>query len=401
MKLYTPSRSILEKYADVLVNFALNGGIGLQKGEVVQISVPDIAKPLAKELNIAVLKAGGHPMVRLIPTEFEKDFYTHASREQLTHFPKKYLKQKAQLLDHVISVIADPDPNLLKDVDSKKIMLSREAQYPYREWLFEKQHKKQFSWTLGLWGTQAKADIVGLSLKEYWQQIIKACFLDKTDPVAEWKKLTRMQQAIKEKLNNLKIQYLDISGPDVELRVQLGSNRKWKTGSGCNIPSFEHFTSPNWRGTEGWIAFNQPLYRYGNVIEGVRLEFKKGKVVKSSATKGEKVLKDMLETKNADKLGEFSLTDNRFSRITHPMAETLFDENIGGPYGNMHIAVGMAYKDCYMGDPATVSKKEWEEMGYNNSSVHTDIVTTTNRTVTATLEDGSTKIIYKNGQFTV
>ncbi|HBA44605.1 TPA: hypothetical protein DEG21_05540 [Patescibacteria group bacterium] len=33
------------------------------------------------------------------------------------------------------------------------------------------------------------------------------------------------------------------------------------------MPSFEIFTSPDWRGTNGWIKFNQPLYRYGNKIE--------------------------------------------------------------------------------------------------------------------------------------
>ena len=81
------------------------------------------------------------------------------------------------------------------------------------------------------------------------------------------------------------------------------------------------------------------------------------------------------------------------------MAETLFDENIGGPFGNTHIAVGMAYKDCYKGDASKVKDKEWKEMGYNNSSVHTDIVSTTDRTVTATLTNGKKMVIYENGQF--
>jgi len=401
MNEYTPSKKILEKYADVLINFALNGGRGIQKGEVVQISVPDVAKPMAKALYIAALKAGAHPLLRLTPTGLDKEFYKLASDEQLTHFPKKFLKAKAELLDHVVSIIAEPDPNELKGIDSKKIMMSREAAYPYREWLFEKEHKKQFSWTLGLWATQAKADIVGLSLKDYWEQIIKACFLDKKNPVEEWKKLNQMQQSIKHKLNDLDIEYVHVVGEDVDLVVKIGKNRAWKTGSGCNIPSFEHFTSPDWRGTNGWIKFNQPLYRYGNVIEGISLEFKDGLITKAKAKKGQKVLDDMLSTKNANKLGEFSLTDNRFSRITHPMAETLFDENIGGPFGNTHVAVGMAYKDCYKGDASSVSEKQWDKMGYNNSSVHTDIVSTKDRTVTATLQDGSTKVIYKNGQFTV
>lgn len=401
MSEYIPSKKILEKYADVLVNFALNSGAGVKKGEVVQITVPDIAKPLAKELYIATLKAGAHPILKLSPTGFEREFFTYANKEQLTHFPEKYLRAKADLLQHAISIIADPDPNELKGIDSKKIMLSREASYPFREWLFAKEHKNEFSWTLGLWGTQAKADIVGLSLKEYWDQIIKACFLDTEDPVSEWKKLTKMQKDIMDKLNKLSIESVHITGEDVDLTIKLGANRAWKTGSGANIPSFEHFTSPDWRGTNGWIKFNQPLYRYGNIIEGVSLEFKNGIVTKATAKKGQKVLRDMLATKNANKLGEFSLTDNRFSRITHPMAETLFDENIGGPFGNTHVAVGMAYKDCYKGDTATVTEKEWEDLGYNNSSVHTDIVSTTNRTVTATLQDGSKKVIYTNGRFTL
>ena len=40
-------------------------------------------------------------------------------------------------------------------------------------------------------------------------------------------------------------------------------------------------------------------------------------------------------------------------------------------------------------------------MGYNDSAIHTDIVSTENRIVTAELEDGSKRIIYKNGKFTI
>lgn len=401
MNTYTPSTLILERYADILVNFALNSGKGVKKGEVVSIAVPDVAKPLALELYKMVLRAGAQPMLRLLPTGFSRDFYTLASEKQLKFFPEKYMRVKADLVDHSINIIAEPDPYELKGIDAKKIMVSREAQYPFTEWLFEKERKNRFSWTLALWGTQAKADIVGLSLEEYWNQIINACFLDKEDPIKQWKELTKLQKKIQDKLNKLSIETIHMVGADVDLTLTLGANRAWKTGRGCNIPSFEHFTSPDWRGTNGWIAFNQPLYRYGNVITDVRLEFSNGIVTKATATKGKKLLLDMLATKDANKVGEFSLTDNRFSRITHPMAETLFDENIGGPYGNTHIAVGMAYKDCYKGDAAHVSDKQWKKMGYNNSSVHTDIVSTIDRTVTATLTNGLQLTIYKNGQFTL
>ena len=83
------------------------------------------------------------------------------------------------------------------------------------------------------------------------------------------------------------------------------------------------------------------------------------------------------------------------------MGETLYDENVGGEWGNTHLAVGAAYRDSYTGDPSKVSEEEWESMGYNNSVVHTDIVATSNRKVTAYLEDGSQQVIYEDGQFTV
>jgi len=82
------------------------------------------------------------------------------------------------------------------------------------------------------------------------------------------------------------------------------------------------------------------------------------------------------------------------------MATTLFDENVGGEFGNTHIALGNAYKDTYPGDISNVSTEEWNEMGYNLCpKVHTDIVSTTGRTVTAVLADNSEKVIYKDGMF--
>ena len=42
---YQPPQKIIERYAQILVNFALNSGTGIKKGEVVRLVVPDVAKP--------------------------------------------------------------------------------------------------------------------------------------------------------------------------------------------------------------------------------------------------------------------------------------------------------------------------------------------------------------------
>lgn len=398
---YVPSKKILQNYAHVLVNFALGQKEGILKGEVVECIVPDIAKPLALELQNAILRAGGHVLMRIVPTGFDKDYFELATQEQLTFFPAEHLKTRADLIDHSIGILADPHPHELSETEPAKIMTARNSKKAYRDWLNHKENNDNFTWTLALWGVEAKAQIVGLTLEEYWQQIINACFLDAADPIAEWRKVNTLQTSIKNALNELSIESLHMTGADMDLTVKLGPERLWAGGTNRNIPSFELFTSPDWRGTNGWIKFSEPVYRYGNVIEGARLEFTGGIVTKATATRGEQILTEMLKTENANKLGEYSLTDRRLSHITHPMAETLYDENIGGRYGNTHVAIGMAYKDCFRGNPGVVTEAEWQNMGYNDSAEHTDIISTTDRTVTATLPDGTQKIIYVDGQFTV
>jgi aminopeptidase len=401
---FKPSQTVLERYANVLVNFALGGGAGVKRGDVVRIAAHEAAKPLYVELHRAVWRAGAHAIGHYLPDDdgdcnLSRDFYTLAGDEQIDFFAETYMRGVIDQFDHQVSVLSDTDMHALEGVDPALIMRSGRSMKPAMDWRTEKENSGRFSWTLGLYGTAAMASEAGLSEQEYWQQITDACFLAEEDPITRWREVSAQIGEHVQRLNALPIERLHVVGSDVDLRITLGEQRQWVGGSGRNIPSFEIFTSPDWRGTEGWIAFNQPLYRYGNLVNGIRLEFEDGRVVKASAAQNEQVLSEMVATENADKVGEFSLTDRRFSRITKFMAETLYDENVGGPFGNTHIALGKSYHDCYAGDPGAVSPEEWSRLGFNESSVHTDIVSTADRTVTATLGDGSERVIYAGGEF--
>ncbi len=401
---YTPPQEILERYASVLVDFALGGGEGVKPGEVVRIVAAESAKPLYVALNRAVWRAGAHVIGGYQPDDDEaynlsRDFYESATPEQLDHFSARYMRGLVDEMDHQVSVIAESDPHALDSVDPARIMRRGEAMRPLLDWRGEKENAGKFSWTLGLYGTPAMAAEAGMELEEYWEQIIHACFLDSEDPLAHWREVGEQLDATRERLDALDIERLHIEGEDVDLWISLGEQRRWLGGRGRNIPSFEIFTSPDWRGTEGWIYCNQPLYRYGNLVKGIKLTFAEGRVTNASAEQNERVLSEMIATEGADRIGEFSLTDRRFSRITRFMAHTLYDENVGGAFGNTHIAVGRSYQDAYAGDPSEVSDERWAELGFNNSSVHTDIVSTTDRRVTAQLRDGGERVIYSDGEF--
>ncbi|NCN99147.1 aminopeptidase [Candidatus Pacearchaeota archaeon CG10_big_fil_rev_8_21_14_0_10_35_219] len=399
--MYVPDETILNRYADVLINFALNSGEGIKPGETVYLQVPENAKPLLIALRKAVWKSKGHMIVDYLPDNVARDFYEVADDSQLDFFPGKYLKGIVDEMDHAVMIIADTDKKELEGIKPERIMRKSKAFKPYKDWRRDKENRGEFTWTLALYGTEASAKEAGLSLEEYWNEIIKACFLDEDDPVGKWKSVYDEVERIRHALTNLAIEKLKVRGQGIDLIVGLGENRCWLGGSGRNIPSFEVFISPDARITEGKVRFNQPLYRYGNIVKGIRLEFKDGKVVKAEADSGLEVLEEMIKVEGANKIGEFSLTDARLSRITKFMAETLFDENIGGEFGNMHIALGEAYKDSYPGDASKVSKEQWNEMGYNESVVHTDMVSTEDKEVIAVLKDGSEKVIYKSGKFLI
>jgi aminopeptidase len=111
------------------------------------------------------------------------------------------------------------------------------------------------------------------------------------------------------------------------------------------------------------------------------------------------VIKQLSMDRGASHVGEFSLTDKRFSRIDRFMADTLFDENHGGRYGNCHIALGSSYTATYRGDPSELSKEVKKKMGFNDSALHWDLVNTEDKTVTANLASGEKMLIYAQGIF--
>ena len=400
--MFTPTPKILKNYAKVMVDFALGKGAGIKKGEVVYLVYDLEAKPLALTIYQRILEKGAHPIVKSADEDFEKVFFEKANDDQLKFTPKKYLKSLVDTIDHRLYLMAPSDPFLLKDIDPKKIILANSSRQILKKWILEKEDKGKLTWSLCLYGTSGLAKEAGLSIEEFWGEIIKACFLDKDDPISVWQDVFSKINNLIKKMNQLPIEKIHIISKDTDLYIFLGEKRVWRGGRGANIPSFEIFTSPDFRGTCGKIYFDYPLYRYGNIIKNIYLEFKDGKVIKAKAEKNEKLLCQMIfKQKNADKIGEFSLTDKRFSRISKFMANTLYDENFGGNFGNCHIALGSSYHDCFSGDKKKMKKRDWQILGFNDSIEHCDIINTQPKEVFVILKSGVKKLIYKDGVFMI
>jgi aminopeptidase len=391
----------LERYADVLLwGLKTARNTRLKKNDIILIRYDLAAIKLVEILQQKIIHMGLHPIHRLLQTpNMEKDFYSLASLRQLRFIPPG----EAELYNNLNGTIAILGPQSLthlSKIDSSKIVQSLKAKKSLRNILDKREENGHFSWTLGMFPTKELAVHAGMTEKEYANQIVKACFLNRTDPIAQWESIFKNSQSIKRWLNQMKVNKYHIESNNTDLEITPGEQRKWIGVSGHNIPSFELFLSPDWRGTNGKYFADQPSYRSGNYVQGIRLEFKNGKVIRASAEKGQKFLKKQLAMDDgAKKLGEFSLTDKSFSKINRFMANTLFDENYGGTYGNCHIALGASYSDTYKGKASDLTKEKKKDLGLNDSALHWDIVNTEKKCVTAHLVSGRKKVIYENGKF--
>lgn len=391
----------LARYADVLLwGLKTARHRPFKKGDIIMIRFHLAALRLAEILQARLLAMGMNAVVQFVPTpEMEKNFFHFADHRQLAFWPPG----EDILFEHLngsIFLYAPESITHLRHVDPKKIGKQAVARKPLRDILDHRDADGHFGWTLCMLPTPGLAKQAGMSIEDYSSQIIKACWLHRRDPIAQWKQVYQKAQEVKKWLNGLAIEKLHIQSLHVDLWITPGASRKWVGLSGHNIPSFEIFLSPDWRGTEGTYFSNLPTYRSGNLVKQVRLVFKKGRAVQIEAEQGQDFVRLQLKMDaGANRLGEFSLTDKRFSKINRFMANTLFDENFGGAQGNCHIALGSSYADTYDANPAKLNKALKDKLGFNDSALHWDLVNTEKKQVTAYLKGGRKVTIYENGCF--
>lgn len=395
------TKTQIDRYADVLLwGLKISRKGRIRKNDTVLIRYHLPALVLAETLYDRLLDMGLNPLQRVDPSPgMEKSFFKRANSKQLVFQPPGD-RELYENLNGSIFLHAPESITHLSDIDPGKIGKFAVSRKYLRDILTRREEKGQFSWTLCTYPTKSLAGHAKLTQKAYGQQIITACFLNKTNPVAQWSQIFKDAGRIKRWLSRMDVKHYHIQSANTDLEITPGDRRRWIGVSGHNIPSFELFVSPDWRGTRGLYYADQPSFRNGNYVKGVRLEFKNGKVTGISAEKGAAFVKKQLAMdKGASRLGEFSLTDKRFSKINRFMANTLFDENFGGDQGNCHVALGASYSDTYAGESARLTRKLKEKLGFNDSALHWDLVNTESKQVVAHLKNGKRMTIYENGKF--
>lgn len=399
MSLFEPMD--LENYADVMV-WALNEtrATPLKNRDVVLIryDIPGLA--LAEAVYTRLMEAHLMPVPLAMPTPYmEMERYLNSSYGQLL-FQQPGLAEMYSQAAGIINILAPEDLTHLQTVDPRTIAEARKADASTLRVLERRKYSGTLGWTTCIYPTEALAVASGMTLEEYTYALQRACWLNMPTPVKEWKRLKREVGEVCDWLGSLDIKSLRVESEDINLTVPVGENRRFVGVSGTNIPGYEIYFAPDARGVNGTYYADQATLRYGHLVMGASLDFSDGIAARVEAERGEVFLQNqMYSDSGARRLGEFSLTDKRFSRVDKFMAHTLLDENFGGQNGNCHIALGGSVLESFTGPIELLTPELEYELGFNSSDMHWDLVNTQPKRVTAWLKSGQPKLIYENGEF--
>ena len=362
----------IKKHAKVLLKYSLD----LKKGEKIVIVGDVVTLPLIKESYRLAVELGALPQVLINSEELKEILLKGGSEEQIKYVPDS-VKKAFETVDVLLSFFGDSNTRMLSNINPEKMKLSAQGSSEITRIFFERVAKKELRWCGTMFPNQANAQEANMSISEYEGFVYGAGYIDRKDPIAEWKEIEKKQEGICNILNGKK--HLRIVSRDTDLNMSI-EGRKWVNCCGrVNFPDGEVFTGPVEDSVEGHIRFSFPGIYGGREIEDIQLTFERGKVIKAAATKGEELLEQLLETdKGARYVGEIAAgTNYNIKRFTKHM---LFDEKIGG---TVHLAIGRSIP---------------ESLGKNQSAIHWDMLCDMKKDGEI-YADG--ELVYKDGNFLI
>lgn len=252
------------------------------------------------------------------------------------------------------------------------------------------------------WAKSIFGDTKDAYLKLYLN-ILKMCMVDTEDPILSWDEFINNSNGYIRKLNALGIRRMHYKNSlGTNLSVDIPASAKWLNqdkGVGkmiVNMPSYEIFSTPDYRKTEGIVYSSRPLLYSGCYIDDFFLEFHNGKVIRYGAKKGLDLLEQLIhETENADYLGEVALVpyDSPISNTGLVFNHTLFDEN-----ASCHLALGRGFPKCFETN-RELSFEELNKLGMNVSLAHVDFMMGTSDLEIEAETNMGRKLIFKDGNF--
>jgi aminopeptidase len=326
----------IDQLARQLVRYSTS----VKAGERVLIDLADVPDGIGLALIREVRAKKAVPLLKLGHSRLTREMLLGATDEQYKLAAKH---QMAEMKDVDVYIALRGSHNIAEtsDVPAGRMKL---AMKHMRAVLNRRVNKTK--WCVLRWPTAAMAQQAGMSTEAFEDFYFKVCLVD-------YKSLLPAHRALAKLMD--RTDKVEIKGPGTHLRFSIKGIAAIPCVGTHNIPDGEVFTAPVKDSIEGVLTYNTPTIYQGIPFDNMRLEFKKGKIVKAEAGGKTREMNKILDSDpGARYIGEFALGTN--AAIREPMRDILFDEKIGGSF---HFTPGQAYEDADNG---------------NRSQVHWDMV---------------------------
>ena len=330
-----------DKLARLLVEYSTR----LKRNENLLIEAFDVPDEMTIALIRAARKAGATPFVQVQRNCISRELAMSATDRQLD-FAASHELARMKKMHAYIALRGSHNITELSDVPVSKMQLVAKKLRPVQD-----QRVKKTKWCVLRWPTPSMAQLAGMSTEAFEDFYFEVCTLD-------YERLQPGMKALKQLMEST--DRVQIKGPGTNLRFSIKEIPAIICGGDRNIPDGEVFTAPVKNSVEGHVTFNAPTIYQSIAFDGIRLDFRNGRVVKATSNQTEKLNKILNSDAGARYIGEFSLGFNPY--VLEPMRDILFDEKIAGSF---HFTPGQAYEEA---DNGNRSQVHWDMVNIQRKS---------------------------------
>src|SRR4051794_30700897 len=398
---------------DRLAEVAVQVGLRLREGQDLLLTASAVALPLVRKIAEHAYKAGAGLVTPILGDEeltLARYRYGHgegfdrAAGWLYQGMAKAFSDNTARL-----AIVGD-NPMLLAGEDPVKVARASKANSVAYQPALEKIVNFDTNWNIiaypgPSWAKQVFPDDAQ-AVAKLADAIFAASRVDREDPVSAWEQHNAALRGRTEWLNAQRFSALHYSGPGTDLTIGLADGHEWEGGASTarngitcnpNIPTEEVFTTPHCRRVSGLVVSSKPLSYQGTLIDNIAVRFEEGRIVDAKASRGEEVLKKVLDTdEGARRLGEVALVPHSspISKSGLLFFNTLFDENAAS-----HIALGQCYSKCFV-NGAKLTPEQIAAQGGNKSLIHIDwMIGLASTDIDGLRADGSRVPVFRRGEW--
>lgn len=359
----------LRAFAEVIARVGLN----LQRGQPLLIAEPYELQGVARSAEVivdavrAAACAADCPKVDVIWGDGGR-LRQYAEKDDWRGFTALVAGNTRQMTRHLADggaflFLVGSQPHLLDGIEAARVNELQHIAWQHFGPVVQRLMRGESQWTIApapspIWAQTVFADLPSEQrLDELWQTVFSACRCDQPNPADAWRKHLDQLTGECDRRNRQRATTLRYVGTGTDLSVRLPKRHVWctaahRTKAGVpfvqNLPTEEIFTAPDKDSAEGVVRVARPINHGAVLIDGVELEFRRGRVVQAAAKTGANLLQRLLETdEGAARLGEVALLPALGApRAAWQSSGRLYQHALLDENAAPHIALGESYGFC-------------------------------------------------------